>query len=421
MYFCRYKQNKEEKQMAYNTFTLSNGLRLIHAPSPTNVAYCGFAVDAGTRDELDGEQGMAHFVEHLIFKGTMKRRAWHILNRMENVGGDLNAYTNKEETVIYSAFLKEHFSRAVELLADIVFHSVFPQPEIDKEVEVIIDEIRSYEDSPSELIFDDFEELIYPEHALGRNILGRPELLRSFRSEDARRFVARYYKPANMVFFVLGDIDFRKVVRTVERAVSDIPCGEVEGYVRRKPLPYSPRRLVMEKGTHQSHVMIGGRGYDAYDERRTGLYLLNNILGGPGMNSRLNVILRERKGLVYNVESNLTAYTDTGTFCIYFGCDAEDEERCIDLVHKELKRLRERRLTAMQLAAAKKQIIGQIGVAGDNFENNALDMGKCFLHYRRYEDKSEVFGRIESLTSAGLLEIANEVFAENYLSALVYH
>lgn len=407
--------------MAYNTFTLSNGLRLIHAPSPTNVAYCGFAVDAGTRDELDGEQGMAHFVEHLIFKGTMKRRAWHILNRMENVGGDLNAYTNKEETVIYSAFLKEHFSRAVELLADIVFHSVFPQPEIDKEVEVIIDEIRSYEDSPSELIFDDFEELIYPEHALGRNILGRPELLRSFRSEDARRFVARYYKPANMVFFVLGDIDFRKVVRTVERAVSDIPCGEVEGYVRRKPLPYSPRRLVMEKGTHQSHVMIGGRGYDAYDERRTGLYLLNNILGGPGMNSRLNVILRERKGLVYNVESNLTAYTDTGTFCIYFGCDAEDEERCIDLVHKELKRLRERRLTAMQLAAAKKQIIGQIGVAGDNFENNALDMGKCFLHYRRYEDKSEVFGRIESLTSAGLLEIANEVFAENCLSSLVYH
>ena len=407
--------------MAYNTFTLSNGLRLIHAPSPTNVAYCGFAVDAGTRDELDGEQGMAHFVEHLIFKGTMKRRAWHILNRMENVGGDLNAYTNKEETVIYSAFLKEHFSRAVELLADIVFHSVFPQPEIDKEVEVIIDEIRSYEDSPSELIFDDFEELIYPEHALGRNILGRPELLRSFRSEDARRFVARYYKPANMVFFVLGDIDFRKVVRTVERAVSDIPYGEVEGYVRRKPLPYSPRRLVMEKSTHQSHVMIGGRGYDAYDEHRTGLYLLNNILGGPGMNSRLNVILRERKGLVYNVESNLTAYTDTGTFCIYFGCDAEDEERCIDLVHKELKRLRERRLTAMQLAAAKKQIIGQIGVAGDNFENNALDMGKCFLHYRRYEDKSEVFGRIESLTSAGLLEIANEVFAENYLSALVYH
>ena len=421
MYFCRYKQNKEEKQMAYNTFTLSNGLRLIHAPSPTNVAYCGFAVDAGTRDELDGEQGMAHFVEHLIFKGTMKRRAWHILNRMENVGGDLNAYTNKEETVIYSAFLKEHFSRAVELLADIVFHSVFPQPEIDKEVEVIIDEIRSYEDSPSELIFDDFEELIYPEHALGRNILGRPELLRSLRSEDARRFVARYYKPPHMDFFVLGDIDFRKVVRTVERAVSDIPYGEVEGYVRRKPLPYSPRRLVMEKGTHQSHVMIGGRGYDAYDEHRTGLYLLNNILGGPGMNSRLNVILRERKGLVYNVESNLTAYTDTGTFCIYFGCDAEDEERCIDLVHKELKRLRERRLTAMQLAAAKKQIIGQIGVAGDNFENNALDMGKCFLHYRRYEDKSEVFGRIESLTSAGLLEIANEVFAENYLSALVYH
>ena len=199
--------------MAYNTFTFSNGLRLIHAPSPTNVAYCGFAVDAGTRDEWSGEQGMAHFVEHLIFKGTKKRRAWHILNRMENVGGDLNAYTNKEETVVYSAFLKEHFARAVELLADIVFHSTFPQQEIDKEVEVIIDEIQSYEDSPAELIFDDFEELIYPDHALGRNILGKPELLRRFRSEDALRFVNRYYKPTNMVFFVQGDIDFRTVVR----------------------------------------------------------------------------------------------------------------------------------------------------------------------------------------------------------------
>ena len=406
--------------MAYNTFTFSNGLRLIHAPSPTNVAYCGFAVDAGTRDEWSGEQGMAHFVEHLIFKGTKKRRAWHILNRMENVGGDLNAYTNKEETVVYSAFLKEHFARAVELLADIVFHSTFPQQEIDKEVEVIIDEIQSYEDSPAELIFDDFEELIYPDHALGRNILGKPELLRHFRSEDALRFVNRYYKPTNMVFFVQGDIDFRTVVRTVERAVSDIPYAEVENYIRQRPLPYSPRSLTLEKDTHQAHVMIGGRGYDAYDERRTGLYLLNNILGGPGMNSRLNVALRERRGLVYTVESNLTAYTDTGTFCIYFGCDTADVDRCIDLVHKELKKLCDCSLTSAQLAAAKKQIIGQIGVASDNFENNALDMGKCFLHYKKYEDKTEVFNRIDSLTSSQLLEIANQVFSDSYLSTLVY-
>ena len=406
--------------MAYSTFTLPNGLRLIHTTSPTNVAYCGFAIDAGTRDELPQEQGMAHFVEHLIFKGTEKRKAWHILNRMENVGGDLNAYTNKEETVIYSAFLKEHFARAVELLTDIVFHSTFPEQEIAKEVEVIIDEIQSYEDSPAELIFDDFEELIFPDHPLGRNILGTPEQLRRFGSQDALRFTGRYYRPSNMVFFVQSDIDFKRIVRTVEKAMAEIPFSAVEGYQRQAPLPYQPQQLTLHKDTHQAHVMIGGRGYNAYDERRTGLYLLNNILGGPGMNSRLNISLREKRGLVYTVESNLTAYTDTGTFCIYFGCDQEDADYCAELVHKELKKLRDHTLTSSQLHAAKKQIIGQIGVASDNFENNALDMAKCFLHYKRYEEKEEVFQRIESLTATELLEIANEMFSENYLSTLIY-
>lgn len=406
--------------MAYSTFTLPNGLRIIHAPCPTNVAYCGYAVDAGTRDEQPQEQGMAHFVEHLIFKGTHKRKAWHILNRMENVGGDLNAYTNKEETVVYSAFLKEHFPRAVELLTDIVFNSLFPQPEIEKEVEVIIDEIQSYEDSPADLIFDDFEELIFPGHPLGRNILGRPELLRNFRSEDALAFTRRHYRPANMVFFVLGDLDFRKVVRTVEKAVADISLPASTDYRRQAPFAYRPQHLTLKKDTHQSHVMIGARGYDAYDERRTALYLLNNLLGGPGMNSRLNVSLREKRGLVYSVEANLTSYTDTGTFCIYFGCDPEDADECIGLVHKELKRLRDVRLTATQLAAAKKQLIGQIGVAGDNFENNALNMGKCFLHYRKFEEKEEVFARIEALTAAQLQEVANDRFGEDFLSTLVY-
>ena len=406
--------------MFYSTHTLFNGLRIIHAPSPTNVTYCGFAVDAGTRDELPHEQGMAHFVEHLIFKGTTRRKPWHILNRMENVGGELNAYTNKEETMIYSAFLKEHFSRAVELLADIVFHSTYPQQEIDKEVEVIIDEIQSYDDSPSELIFDDFEELIFPSHPLGRNILGKPDLLRSFKSEDALHFVGRYYKPTNMVFFVLGDIDFKKVVRTVEKYTSDIPYSEVENYKRIAPQAYKPAILNVHKDTHQAHVMIGGRGYSAYQDQRTGLYLLNNILGGPGMNSRLNVSLREKRGLVYTVESNLTSYTDTGTFCIYFGCDLDDADYCTELVYKELKKMRNKKLTTSQLAAAKKQIIGQIGVAGDNFENNSLDMAKCFLHYKKYEEKEEVFRRIQELTSSQLLDIANEMFAEDYLSVLSY-
>lgn len=409
-----------QKIMSYSTFTLPNGLRVIHAPSPTNVAYCGYAVDAGTRDEQPHEQGMAHFVEHLIFKGTHKRKAWHILNRMENVGGDLNAYTNKEETVVYSAFLKEHFSRAAELLTDIVFHSTYPQQEIDKEVEVIIDEIQSYEDSPAELIFDDFEELIFPNHPLGRNILGKPDLLRNFTSQDALNFTRRYYRSTNMIFFILGDIDFRKALRTLEKVTADIPCSTVEGYHRQSPLSYRPQHLTTHKDTHQAHVMIGGRGYHAYDERRTGLYLLNNILGGPGMNSRLNVSLRERRGLVYNVESNLTSYTDTGTFCIYFGCDPEDVDSCISLVRKELKQLRDRALTTAQLHAAKKQIIGQIGVASDNFENNALDMGKCFLHYGKYDSREEVYRRIEELTASQLLEIANEVLTEEYLSQLIY-
>lgn len=416
--FLSFKRRSKNK-MTYNIHTLSNGLRIIHAPNQSAVAYCGFAVDAGTRDEADHEQGMAHFVEHLLFKGTKKRHAWHILNRMENVGGDLNAYTNKEETIVYSAFLAEHFPRAVELLADIVFHSTFPQQEIDKEVEVIIDEIQSYEDSPSELIFDDFEELLFPNHPLGRNILGKPDLLHQFKSEDALRFTSRYYRPENVVFFVQGNVDFKRVVRLVERATADV-APSTESYSRRRPDLYLPRSLTLHRDTHQAHVMIGSRGYDAHDEKRTALYLLNNILGGPGMNSRLNVSLRERSGLVYNVEANLTSYTDTGVFCIYFGTEHDHVDRCIRLVKKELKRLCEKPLSTNQLNAAKKQIIGQIGVARDNAESTALGMAKTFLHYNKMDDPQEVFRRIEALTSKELWEVSNEMFAEEQLSTLIY-
>ena len=413
------KQLSTRAEMQYNIHTLSNGLRIIHEPSSSKVAYCGFAVDAGTRDEAENEQGMAHFVEHLIFKGTRKRKAWHILNRMENVGGDLNAYTNKEETVIYSAFLTDHFGRALELLADIVFHSTFPQNEIEKETEVIIDEIQSYEDTPSELIFDDFEDMIFRNHPLGRNILGRPDLLKKFRSEDAMAFTSRFYQPSNMVFFVLGDFNFQKIVRQVEKLLVDLPLVTVENQRTIPPL-YVPEQLVVHKETHQAHVMIGSRGYNAYDDKRTALYLLNNILGGPGMNSRLNVSLRERRGLVYTVESNLTSYTDTGAFCIYFGTDPEDVDTCLKLTYKELKRMRDVKMTSSQLMAAKKQLIGQIGVASDNNENNALGMAKTFLHYNKYESSESVFRRIEALTAEGLLEVANEMFAEEYLSTLIY-
>lgn len=405
--------------MQGNEYTLPNGLRIIHEPTLSKVAYCGFAIDAGTRDEAENEQGMAHFVEHLIFKGTEKRKAWHILNRMENVGGDLNAYTNKEETVVYAAFLTEHLERALELLGDIVFHSTFPQHEIEKETEVIIDEIQSYEDNPSELIFDDFEDMIFRNHPLGRNILGKPDLLRSFRTEDVLSFTRRFYQPGNMVFFVQGQYDFKKIVRLAEKHLADVPAVTVDN--QRVPPPlYVPERLVVPKDTHQAHVMIGSRGYNAYDDKRTALYLLNNILGGPGMNSKLNVSLRERRGLVYNVESNLTSYTDTGAFCIYFGTDIEDMDTCLKLTYKELKRMRDVKMTSSQLAAAKKQLIGQIGVASDNFENNALGMAKTYLHYHKYESSEVVFKRIEMLTAEQLMEVANEMFAEEYLSTLIY-
>ena len=370
--------------------TLSNGLRIIHQHIQSKVAYCGYAIDAGTRDEAEHQQGMAHFVEHMLFKGTQKRRAWHILNRMENVGGDLNAYTNKEETVVYTAFLAAHFSRAFELLTDIVFQSTFPQHEIDKEVEVIIDEIQSYEDTPSELIFDDFENLIFPNHPLGRNILGRPEMLKGFTTDDALAWTNNYYTPSNIVFFVLGDLNFKQIVRMAERLTAHLPLKEAN-HSRTLPAAYEPRLLKLNRDTHQAHVMIGGRGYDAHNEKRTALYLLNNLLGGPGMNSRLNLSLRERRGLVYQVESNLTSYTDTGTFCIY-----------------------------SQLFAAQKQLIGQIGVASDNNENNALGMAKTFLHYNKYDTPEKVFQRIRSLTSEILLEVSNEMFADNQLSTLIY-
>ena len=400
-------------------YTLSNGLRIIHQPIQSKVAYCGYAIDAGTRDEAEHQQGMAHFVEHMLFKGTQKRRAWHILNRMENVGGDLNAYTNKEETVVYTAFLAEHFSRAFELLTDIVFHSTFPQHEIDKEVEVIIDEIQSYEDTPSELIFDDFENLIFPNHPLGRNILGKPEMLKGFTTDDALAWTNNYYTPSNIVFFVLGDLNFKQIVRMAERLTAHLPM-KTACHSRTLPSVYQPRLSKLNRETHQAHVMIGGRGYDAHNEKRTALYLLNNLLGGPGMNSRLNLSLRERRGLVYQVESNLTSYTDTGTFCIYFGCDQQDTERCIKLVHKELKNLCDKKMSSSQLFAAQKQLIGQIGVASDNNENNALGMAKTFLHYNKYDTPEKVFQRIRSLTPEILLEVSNEMFADNQLSTLIY-
>ena len=407
------------KEKAIQTAVLPNGLRIIQASSPTDVVYCGYAIDAGTRDELPSEHGLAHFVEHTLFKGTRKRSAWHILNRMENVGGDLNAYTNKEETVIYASCLRKDFRRAIELLSDIVFNCTFPQKEIPGELGVILDEIESYEDSPSELIFDDFENILFAGHPLGHNILGTPRKLRTFTSQSALNFTSRYYHPANAVLFVYGNISLKRIMNYAALYTEGLPSGTALND-RKPPVPHPASHVVRHRHTHQTHVLMGCEAYPSDDPRRTGLYLLNNLLGGPGMNSRLNVALREHLGLVYNVESNLTGYTDTGVFNIYFGCNPSDAPRCIELTFAELQRLKNTPLSSLQLHAAKKQLIGQLGVAADNFENNALAMGKTFLHYNKYQDSATLYARIEALTASSLQDIAQEVFAENHLTTLIY-
>ena len=411
--------------MKYNTYTLDNGLRIIHLPSDSQVVYCGYQINAGTRDELPGEEGLAHFCEHVTFKGTERRKAWHILNCLESVGGDLNAYTNKEGTVYYSAILKEHIARAVDLLSDIVFHSVYPQAEIDKEVEVICDEIESYNDSPAELIYDEFENILFKDSSLGHNILGTAEQVRSFTTEDALRFTRKLYRPDNAIFFAYGDIDFKKLVKLVRRALADDDSGKLAAEKLPKNYPsvgeeIAGQTIVMQKNTHQAHVMIGTRAYDVNDDRRMPLYLLNNILGGPGMNAKLNLTLREHNGLVYTVESTMVAYGDTGTWSIYFGCDEHDIKRCLRLVRKELDRMMEKPLSDSQLKAAKKQIKGQIGVACDNRENFALDFGKSFLHYGWEKNVDCLYEQVEAITSQQIQDVARELFDKNRLITLIF-
>lgn len=429
-------------KMNYNTHTLANGLRIIHLPSAQPVVYCGYAVGAGTRDEeLGREEGMAHFCEHITFKGTEHRSSMQILGHLESVGGDLNAFTNKEETVYHAAVLKENIDRAVDLLTDIVFHSTYPQAEIDKEVEVIVDEIESYNDSPAELVYDLFENAVFGGHPLGHNILGTAEKLRRYTTADALRFTRRYYRPENSVFFAYGDVDFQKLVRLLERAnaadaaaesvaavslppqqsaISDNSCcgGGKDTAAALLP-PYVAQHIEHHMDTHLAHVMLGTRAYDVHDERRIALYLLNNILGGPGMTARLNVSLRERNALVYTVESMAQSYSDTGLWAVYFGCDPKNVKRCLRLIRRELDKVMQRPLSDAQLRAAKRQIRGQIGIACDSRESFALDFAKSYLHYGWRKDVTALCERIDALTAADLQRVAQDLFAEERLTTLV--
>lgn len=415
--------------MRYNTAALNNGLRIIHLPATSGVVYCGYAIAAGTRHEAPGDEGLAHFCEHVTFKGTRHRSSMQILNCLESVGGDLNAFTNKEHTVYYAAVLKEHTQRAVSLLSDIVFGSTYPQHEIDKEVEVICDEIESYNDSPMELIFDEFENAVFNGHPLGHNILGTEERLRTYTTADAMRFTGRHYRPDNAIFFAYGDVAFDKLVHMVERGIERgtdssrvLPGHGLPEGSRRVIAPYhdTARTIVQKRNTHQSHVMLGRRAYSAVDDRRWPLFLLNNILGGNGMNARLNVALRERNGLVYTVESAMATYTDTGLWAVYFGCDHHDVKRCLRLTRHEMDRLMQRPLSETQLLRAKKQLKGQIGVALDHHESYAIDFAKNFLHYGHGKDIDRLMNRIDTITASQLQDVAHELFDPATLTTLIF-
>ncbi|HRX31625.1 MAG TPA: pitrilysin family protein [Tenuifilaceae bacterium] len=405
--------------MEFEQHTLRNGIKVIHKRVNSSVAYCCIMVNAGTRDELQHEHGLAHFIEHVIFKGTKKRKAFHIMSRLEDVGGELNAYTSKEETVVHATFLKQDFTRAVELITDIIFNSSFPDKEIDREREVVIDEINSYKDNPSELIFDEFEEMIYPDHPFGRNILGNKRYLKKFSKKDIINFIARNYNTDQMVFCSVGDIPFSRV-----KKLADKYLGCQQANLRKQDRiivsNYTRSEITKRKSTFQNHCIIGAAAYDLQDSKRIAMHLLNNILGGPGMNSRLNIALREKHGYAYDVESSYIPYTDTGVFTIYFGTDKTNFEKAYQVIQKELEKIRTQKLGVLQLFKAKKQLIGQLLISAESNENLMLSAAKNFLVYPQPDDLDIVVNQIENISASEITDVANEIVNPNYLSTLVY-
>jgi predicted Zn-dependent peptidase len=401
------------------THTFKNGIRLIHQQTDSPVAHLGILINTGSRDEEEEEHGLAHFIEHSVFKGTTKRRAYHVLSRIEDVGGELNAYTTKEETTLYSTFLNEDYDRAAELISDILFNSVYPQKEINREKEVIAEEINSYKDSPSELIFDEFEELVFDGHPIARNILGTSKNINKFNRESILRFIENNYHTDQMVISSVGKMKFDKLIKYVEKYF-----GTVETKLRingRKPFEnYVPGIRTETKDTFQTHCVFGNIAYDVMHPKRIVMVLLNNIIGGPAMNSRLNLALRERRGMAYNIESGYTAYTDTGLFNVYFGTDKENFDKALMLINKEFKMLRDTKLGDVQLSKAKKQLLGQIAISTESHDDLMLAIGKSYLLYNRVDPLSEVFRKIEAITANDLLEVANEILNEKQMSMLVY-
>src|SRR5664280_122728 len=398
---------------------LDNGIRLVHYHIPGLVGHCGLIINTGSRDESVPEHGIAHFIEHMLFKGTKKRKAYHILSRMEDVGGELNAYTTKEETAIHASFLKEDYERAIELISDIAFNSIFPEKEIEKEKDVVIEEINSYLDNPSELIFDDFEELIFSNQPIGRNILGTPESVKSISREMLNNFIANNYDTHQVVFCSVGNISDEKILRLFKTYFAGIVTDK-KVLKNNKAWIYKPASVTKKMDTYQNHCIMGNLAYNLKDKRRMGMFLLNNILGGQGLNSRLNLSLREKHGFAYNVESSYNPYRDTGIFSIYFGTDAQYLDKSILIAMTELKKLRTTKLGTIQLSKAKNQIKGYLARGYENHESLMLSLGKSLLIFNKIDSIEDLCNKIDAVTSTELLETANEIFEPSEMSTLIY-
>jgi len=405
--------------MKLNFFELQNGIRVVHRPTKSNVAHCGFIVNTGSRDEEISESGITHFIEHAIFKGTKKRKAYHILNRIDNVGGEINAYTTKENTSVYASFTWNYLDRSTELLSDILFHSVYPEKELEKEKDVIIDEIYSYQDTPFEQIYDDFEELIFKNHPLEMNILGNIETVKKITRETIISFIANNYATNEIIFSVVGDFSISTIKKVATKYLEKIPAKNLN-LNRQQFKSYQPNNHTIEKDVHQTHYMLGNLSYGAHHKNKSAFILLNNILGGPAMNSRLNMGIREKYGLTYNIESSYTVYSDTGLFNLYLGTDNKHIGKSIELVHKELKKLKEQALSSSQLNKSKQQLIGQITLSEENNCNVMLGMGKSVLLYNKVDDLETVHKKINAITAKDLQDVANEIFNEKKLSSLIY-
>lgn len=402
-----------------NEFILPNGIKILHKQRKGVVAHLSLMVNTGMRDEAENENGLAHFIEHMLFKGTKKRKAYHVLSCLENVGGELNAYTTKEETCIHASFLKEYYNKAIELISDVAFNSVYPENELEKEKEVILDEINSYRDSPAEEIYDDFENNLYKGHEMGRNILGTKELVEGFSRNDLCRFLKNNYSTNRMVIATIGDISFKKFKNKIITYFGDYQCRETR-FHRDKFNRLPAFTEIQERNNHLSHCIIGGLSYNIDSQKKMPMVLLNNILGGPGMNSRLNLNIREKYGFAYTIESQYNAYSDTGNFSIYMGVDPHSLDKAVSLVYKELDKLKNNRLGTIQLSNAKNQLVGQLALSSESGLGELLAMTRAAFSQEGIEPLSETIIKIRNLNSIDILDVANEIFDNDNLNLLIY-